>query len=99
MMRKELESGGRVFVVYPVIELSEELPELRAAETEFEAITEEFEGFQCGLVHGRMKVLNIAITSSILASRTLILAFYLISITNVDAYLANRFFFACGFPA
>lgn len=55
MMRKELESGGRVFVVYPVIELSEELPELRAAETEFEAITEEFEGFQCGLVHGRMK--------------------------------------------
>lgn len=61
MMREELETGGRVFVVYPVIGLSEELPELRAAETEFETLTEEFEDFQCGLVHGRMKVLNISI--------------------------------------
>jgi ATP-dependent DNA helicase RecG len=61
MMREELETGGRVFVVYPVIGLSEELPELRAAETEFEILTEEFEDFQCGLVHGRMKVRNIPI--------------------------------------
>lgn len=56
MMRDELESGGRVFVVYPVIEVSEELPELRAAESEFETLTNEFKDFQCGLVHGRMKV-------------------------------------------
>jgi len=56
MMKEELETGGRVFVVYPVIELSEELPELRAAETEFETLTKEFDNFQCGLVHGRMKV-------------------------------------------
>lgn len=56
MMRDELESGGRVFVVYPVIEVSEELPELRAAESEFETLTKEFKDFQCGLVHGRMKV-------------------------------------------
>ncbi|KAG0557888.1 hypothetical protein M758_11G160300 [Ceratodon purpureus] len=55
MMREELEAGGRVFVVYPVIGLSEELPELRAAESEFETLTEEFKDFQCGLVHGRMK--------------------------------------------
>lgn len=55
MMKEELETGGRAFVVYPVIEISEELPELRAAETEFETLTEEFEDFQCGLVHGRMK--------------------------------------------
>lgn len=59
MMKEELETGGRAFVVYPVIEISEELPELRAAETEFETLTEEFEDFQCGLVHGRMKVLTI----------------------------------------
>lgn len=62
MMREELETGGRVFVVYPVIGLSEELPELRAAETEFEILTKEFEDFRCGLVHGRMKVLNISIS-------------------------------------
>ena len=68
MMREELETGGRVFVVYPVIGLSEEVPELRAAETEFETLTEQFEDFQCGLVHGRMKVLNtfIIIVSSAL---------------------------------
>lgn len=58
-MREELEAGGRVFVVYPVIGLSEELPELRSAETEYETLAEEFEDFQCGLVHGRMKVFTL----------------------------------------
>jgi RecG-like helicase len=69
MMRKELESGGRVFVVYPVIELSEELPELRAAETEYKILMEEFEDFQCGLVHGRMKVFD-STTTSVAVSMT-----------------------------
>ncbi|CAM6050174.1 unnamed protein product [Sphagnum compactum] len=55
MMRKELKGGGRVFIVYPVIELSENVPDLRAAETEFENIADVFEEFQCGLVHGRLK--------------------------------------------
>lgn len=63
MMRKELEDGGRVFVVYPLIEVSEEQPEIRGAETEYEILMEEFEDFQCGLVHGRMKVFNSTSTS------------------------------------
>jgi hypothetical protein len=59
MMRKELKSGGRVFIVYPVIEVSENVPDLRAAETEFENIADAFGEFQCGLVHGRLKVCRV----------------------------------------
>lgn len=54
-----------MFVVYPVIEVSEELPELRAAESEFETLTEVFKNFQCGLVHGRMKVDNLSFRSEV----------------------------------
>jgi ATP-dependent DNA helicase RecG len=54
-VRKELEAGGRVFVVFPVIDESEEIPELRAAETEFKNLEEEFKEFKFGLVHGRMR--------------------------------------------
>lgn len=89
MMRKELEFGGRVFVVYFVIELLEELLELWVVEMEFEVIMEEFEGFQCGFVYGCMKVLNIVIISSILVLRIFIFVFYFISIINVDVYLVN----------
>ncbi len=48
-----------MFIVYPVIELSENVPDLRAAETEFENIADAFEEFQCGLVHGRLKVCRV----------------------------------------
>ncbi|KAG6553049.1 hypothetical protein Mapa_005386 [Marchantia paleacea] len=54
-VREELENGGRVFVVYPVIEESEELPDVRAAESEFKNLEVEFENYKCGLVHGRMR--------------------------------------------
>ncbi|GLT31294.1 hypothetical protein SLA2020_060400 [Shorea laevis] len=55
MMLEELETGGKVYLVYPVIEQSEQLPELRAASPDFEAISNRFEGYKCGLLHGRMK--------------------------------------------
>ncbi|KAL5553409.1 hypothetical protein UlMin_040810 [Ulmus minor] len=51
----ELQSGGKVYLVYPVIEQSEQLPQLRAATADFEAISSRFEGYSCGLLHGRMK--------------------------------------------
>ncbi|KAL3693006.1 hypothetical protein R1sor_006657 [Riccia sorocarpa] len=54
-VRAELESGGQVFIVYPVIEESEELPDVRAAEGEFKNLELEFRGYNCGLVHGRMR--------------------------------------------
>ncbi|ONK66319.1 uncharacterized protein A4U43_C06F6510 [Asparagus officinalis] len=55
MMRDELISGGKVYLVYPVIEESEQLPQLRAAAAEFESVSEKFKDYQCGLLHGRMK--------------------------------------------
>lgn len=45
MMKEELEIGGRVFVVYLVIEILEELLELWVVEMEFEIFMEEFEDF------------------------------------------------------
>nr|XP_018484339.1 PREDICTED: ATP-dependent DNA helicase homolog RECG, chloroplastic-like [Raphanus sativus] len=55
MMLKDLESGGRVYLVYPVIEQSEQLPQLRAASADLEVISLKFSNYSCGLLHGRMK--------------------------------------------
>ncbi|KAG6479491.1 hypothetical protein ZIOFF_062957 [Zingiber officinale] len=54
MMRDELTGSGKVYLVYPVITGSEQLPMLRAATAEFESISQRFKGYQCGLLHGRM---------------------------------------------
>ncbi|ONI31679.1 hypothetical protein PRUPE_1G325100 [Prunus persica] len=55
MMLDELKVGGKVYLVYPVIEQSEQLPQLRAASADFEFISNRFQGYTCGLLHGRMK--------------------------------------------
>ncbi|XP_002526020.2 ATP-dependent DNA helicase homolog RECG, chloroplastic isoform X2 [Ricinus communis] len=55
MILDELEAGGRVYLVYPVIEQSEQLPQLRAASADLQAISDRFQRFNCGLLHGRMK--------------------------------------------
>lgn len=55
MMMDELEDGGKVYLVYPIIELSEQLPQLRAASADLEAISQQFQGYNCGLLHGKMK--------------------------------------------
>ncbi|KAA8529061.1 hypothetical protein F0562_033451 [Nyssa sinensis] len=55
MMLDELEAGGKIYLVYPVIEQSEQLPQLRAAAAELETISSRFEDYSCGLLHGRMK--------------------------------------------
>ncbi|KAJ0489993.1 putative DNA helicase [Helianthus annuus] len=55
MMREELDSGGRVYIVYPIIDQSEQLPQLRGASADLEVISNRFEGISCGLLHGRMK--------------------------------------------
>ncbi|ESQ39985.1 hypothetical protein EUTSA_v10000760mg [Eutrema salsugineum] len=55
MMLKDLNSGGRVYLVYPVIDQSEQLPQLRAASAELETISKKFPNYSCGLLHGRMK--------------------------------------------
>ncbi|KAJ0726171.1 putative DNA helicase [Helianthus annuus] len=55
MMTEELDSGGRVYIVYPIIDQSEQLPQLRGASADLEVISNRFEGISCGLLHGRMK--------------------------------------------
>lgn len=55
MMRDELINGGKVYLVYPIIEESEHLPHLHAAKADFDSIKQKFEGYTCGLLHGRMR--------------------------------------------
>jgi len=54
-MMSELEVGGKVYVVYPLIEQSELLPQLHSASGDFETICSRFPSYNCGLLHGRMK--------------------------------------------
>lgn len=54
-MLDELQAGGKVYLVYPVIEQSEQLPQLRAASADFESISDKFQDYSCGLLHGKMK--------------------------------------------
>ncbi|KAK3421550.1 hypothetical protein EUGRSUZ_G02185 [Eucalyptus grandis] len=55
MMLDELEAGGKIYLVYPVIEQSEQLPQLRAASADLEDISQRFKDYNCGLLHGKMK--------------------------------------------
>lgn len=55
MITDEVEAGGRVYLVYPVIGQSEQLPQLHAASAEYEAMSSRFESYNCGLLHGKMK--------------------------------------------
>ncbi|KAL0000198.1 hypothetical protein SO802_019800 [Lithocarpus litseifolius] len=55
MMLDELEVEGKVYLVYPVIEPSEQLPQLRAASADLEVISHRFQEYSCGLLHGKMK--------------------------------------------
>lgn len=55
MMMDELEDGGKVYLVYPIIELSEQLPLLRAASADLKVISDRFPGYNCGLLHGKMR--------------------------------------------
>ncbi|KAF5746449.1 hypothetical protein HS088_TW06G00620 [Tripterygium wilfordii] len=55
MMLNELENCGKVYLMYPVIEQSAELPQLRAASADLEVISERFEDYNCGLLHGKLK--------------------------------------------
>eukprot|EP00899_Mesostigma_viride_P013373 jgi/Mesvir1/22036/Mv12268-RA.1 len=54
-VRKELQKGGRAFVIFPLVEKSEYFTQLRAVEDEYESLrTQDLEGFACGLLHGQM---------------------------------------------
>lgn len=44
MMLDELEAGGKIYLVYPVIKQSEQLPQLRAASADLEPYLKSFQG-------------------------------------------------------
>ncbi len=52
-LEKKIKEGGRAYIVYPMIEESEDL-DLNAAEEMSEHLNEAFEDFEVGLIHGQM---------------------------------------------
>ncbi|MCB1230563.1 MAG: ATP-dependent DNA helicase RecG [Verrucomicrobiae bacterium] len=52
-VRDQLRDGRQAYLVYPLIEESEKIKSA-AATVEFEAWEKRFEGWRCGLLHGRM---------------------------------------------
>ena len=55
-IRKEIDAGGRAYIVCPLIEEGEEETDRRAALTYFEHLSSgAFEGIPMGLLHGKMK--------------------------------------------
>jgi ATP-dependent DNA helicase RecG len=54
IVRRELDGGGRAYVVLPLVEESEKLS-LRDARRTFERVRERFPDLGVGLLHGRMK--------------------------------------------
>jgi RecG-like helicase/REP element-mobilizing transposase RayT len=52
-LRKQLEAGRQIYVVYPLIEESEKL-DAKAAATEFEQWRERLHPYDCELLHGRI---------------------------------------------
>lgn len=53
-VRQEVEDGGQVYVVYPLVEESEAL-DLKDATAGYEKLKKRFPEFKIGLLHGRMK--------------------------------------------
>jgi ATP-dependent DNA helicase RecG len=52
-LRRELEAGRQVYVIYPLIDESDKL-DVKAATTEFELWRERLRPFRCELLHGRI---------------------------------------------
>ena len=56
LIRGQIKAGRQAFVIYPLIEESEKLEELRAAVDDYEVLSKEiFPDLKLGLLHGRMK--------------------------------------------
>jgi ATP-dependent DNA helicase RecG len=54
-IRSEIESGRQVFVIFPLIEESKALSEVKAATEEYKKLQKIFPDFGIGLLHGRLK--------------------------------------------
>jgi ATP-dependent DNA helicase RecG len=56
LIRGQIKAGRQAFIIYPLIEESEKMEELRAAVDDYEVLSKEiFPDLKLGLLHGRMK--------------------------------------------
>src|SRR5512143_2090570 len=56
MVRGQIRAGRQAFIIYPLIDESEKMEDLRAAVDDFEVLSKEiFPDLKLGLLHGRMK--------------------------------------------
>jgi ATP-dependent DNA helicase RecG len=56
LIRAQIQEGRQAFVIYPLIEESEKLEDLRAAVDDYDVLSKEiFPDLQLGLLHGRLK--------------------------------------------
>jgi ATP-dependent DNA helicase RecG len=56
LVRGQIQAGRQAFVIYPLIEESEKLEDLRAAVDDYEVLSKEiFPALKLGLLHGRLK--------------------------------------------
>jgi len=55
MMRQEIKKGRQVYVVYPLIEESEQAADLKDLQQGYEVICQEFPEYKVSMVHGKMK--------------------------------------------
>jgi len=56
LIRGQIKEGRQTFIIYPLIEESEKLEDLRAAVDDYEVLSKEiFPDLKLGLLHGRMK--------------------------------------------
>ncbi|GEM_PF-31952 len=54
-IENELNQGRQAFIVYPLVEASETMPDVKAAVDEYEKLQKVFFHHKVGLLHGRMK--------------------------------------------
>jgi len=54
-IRQEIESGRQVFVIFPLVEESKALAEVKAATEEHKKLQKIFHEYEIGLLHGRLK--------------------------------------------
>ncbi len=56
VLRAQIKAGRQAFIIYPLIDESEKMEELRAAVDDYDVLTKEiFPDLRLGLLHGRMK--------------------------------------------
>ncbi len=54
-MRTEIDAGRQVFVIFPLVNESEKLIEIKAATEEYKKLTALFPHYKIGLLHGKLK--------------------------------------------